>query len=359
MRWVNISTDLVNDRELELFRIFTGDPDAPGNLDKERAQISLEWQATDVSGLSFTAYDRTGVLDTHKWKFNGDGTTVFPTLTVPISDNATPNGDGQTLKFGDSTQQAIIYGPSATADNPNAERVIIQGAPGLAGTSGEGGDVYLWAGPGGNTNGDGGDIKIRAGRGNSTGSGGYLYFQTGSTDTGYAGSIRLETGSSSTYGQGGPITLEAKSGGRILLRTYNSEGNSRDLILANSGNLTLPGNITFPDNTVQTTAYTGSNVQGEYIYEFDGVNTELTITNVNFNLLFCTVANAYAGSATHTVTLPAGTPGQRLVVINSTTLCTLVVSGAGEGDSSVTVNSGPAEYIYTTNEGWFAMYGTV
>jgi hypothetical protein len=161
------------------------------------------------------------------------------------------------LKFSDSSQQAIIYGPSATADYNNAERVIIQGAPGYAGTNGEGGDVYLWAGPGGSTNGNGGDIKIRGGRGNGTGEGGYLYFQTGSTDTGYAGSIRLETGSSGTYGQGGPITLEAKSGGRILLRTYNSEGNSRDLILANSGNLTLPGNITFPDNTVQTTAYTG------------------------------------------------------------------------------------------------------
>jgi hypothetical protein len=117
------------------------------------------------------------------------------------------------------------------------------------------------------------------------------------------------------------------------------------------------GNLTFPDNTVQTTAYTGSNIQGEYIYEFDGTNTDLTIANVNFNLLFCKVANAYSGSATHNVNLPAGTLGQRLVIINISTNCTLTVAGFSEGIASVTNTSGPAEFIYTSNEGWFPMYG--
>jgi hypothetical protein len=121
------------------------------------------------------------------------------------------------------------------------------------------------------------------------------------------------------------------------------------------GDLTLPagGDI---KNSSGTSVL--SNIQGEYIYEFDGTNTNLTITNVNFNLLFCKVANAYSGSATHTVNLPAGTLGQRLVVINVSTNCTLTISGFSEGIASVTNSSGPAEFIYTSNEGWFPMYGT-
>jgi hypothetical protein len=82
MRWINISTDTIDDQELQLFRIYTGDPDASGDLDRERAKISLEWNATNVSGLSFTAYDRTNGVDSHKWEFRGDGTTKFPDTTV-------------------------------------------------------------------------------------------------------------------------------------------------------------------------------------------------------------------------------------------------------------------------------------
>ena len=177
------------------------------------------------------------------WEFRTDGTTTFPTLTVPISDNATPSGTGQTLKFSDPSQQAIIYGPASTESIINAERVIIQGAPGYTGTTGEGGDVYVWAGPGGNGGGDGGDIKVRAGQGNGTGSGGYLNFQAGDSGSGYGGNINIETGETSIHGQGGSITLDARSGGQILLRVRNSEGNSRDLRLDNDGTTTLPGAV--------------------------------------------------------------------------------------------------------------------
>jgi hypothetical protein len=289
----------------------------------------LHWVYLEEPGV-FIETNVNGEGESYEWQFKTDGSMLFPTLTVPISDNANPSGTGQALKFGDSTQQAIIYGPSATADNNgNAERVIIQGAPGYTGTSGEGGDVYLWAGPGGDANGNGGDIKIRAGRGDGTGEGGYLYFQTGSSETGYAGSIRLETGSSGTYGQGGPITLEARSGGQILLRTYNSEGNSRDLTFTNAGNLTLPGNITFPDNTVQTTAYpgittvakTGANLTANNVFfevtavDGSGVVTEITVTN------------------SPNPTWTTQTSGNSLGDVNFT------VSFDGSGNASVTVNS--------------------
>jgi hypothetical protein len=178
--------------------------------------------------------------DVHTWTFGTDGTTTFPTLTVPISDQTTPNGTGQTLKFSDSSQQAIIFGPVSTGSSPSAERIIIQGAPGYTGTTGEGGDIYLWAGPGGSTNGDGGDIKVRAGYGPGTGQGGYLNFQAGDSATGYGGHINIESGETGTYGQGSDITVQARSGGEIYLRTYTSNGTPKNWLFGNDGVLTLP-----------------------------------------------------------------------------------------------------------------------
>jgi hypothetical protein len=160
---------------------------------------------------------------------------------VPISDNANPNGTGQTLKFSDSTQQAIIFGPESTSANNNAERIIIQGAPGFTGTTGEGGDVYLWAGPGGSTNGSGGDIKVRAGQGSGTGDGGYLNFQAGDSGTGTGGYINIESGESATPGSGGDITLDARSGGEIIVRTDNGSTN-KNWTFDKDGDLTLPLN---------------------------------------------------------------------------------------------------------------------
>ena len=163
---------------------------------------------------------------------NSDGSFALPTLTVPISDNTTPNGTGQTFKFSDPTKQAIIFGPESTTGFNSAERIIIQGAPGYAGTAGEGGDVYVWAGPGGNADGQGGDIKVRAGRGFGTGNGGYLNFQAGDTNTGYGGYINIESGETGTANQGGYIDIRARNGGDINLYAnqsgtinFNTDGN--------------------------------------------------------------------------------------------------------------------------------------
>lgn len=187
------------------------------------------------------------------------GTLTFPTLTVPISDNANPSGTGQTLKFSDTTQQAIIFGPASTSGATSAQRVIIQGAPGYTGTNGEGGDVYVWAGPGGDADGYGGDIKVRAGQGNGTGSGGYLNFQAGDSDTGGGGYINIESGESGTYGSGGDITVQARSGGEIYLRTRNSNGSYNDWLFGATGDLTAPGNIILNDSvTTVTTSVTGT-----------------------------------------------------------------------------------------------------
>ena len=241
------------------------------------------------------------------WEFGGDGATTFPTLTVPISDNTTPNGTGQTLKFGDSSQQAIIFGPVSTVSSPNAERVIIQGAPGYTGTDGEGGDVYVWAGPGGDVNGQGGDIKVRAGQGDGTGSGGYLNFQAGDSGTGYGGYINIESGETGTYGQGGDITVQAMDGGRIVLRTFNSENNSRDWIFENNGSTTLPGAVVNSTTSRPTTTgipnsftlSTGNNTNltpGNYsniLVGFTGKNITLGVqVSSGFNITIYGMTNA-------------------------------------------------------------------
>jgi hypothetical protein len=209
-----------------------------GTVTTPLAQWSLNPPLGSVAPLGVYTYL---TPDVHAWLFGTDGTTTFPTLTVPISDNATPSGTGQTLKFSDSSQQAIIFGPEALSlSNPSAQRVIIQGAPGYTGTAGEGGDVYVWAGPGGSTDGNGGDIKVRAGQGDGTGGGGYLNFQAGDSDTGNGGHINIESGESGTYGLGGDITVQARSGGEIYLRTRNSNGTNNDWLFGTDGKITLP-----------------------------------------------------------------------------------------------------------------------
>lgn len=226
-----------------------------GNFTDLNTRVNAKLNSSSVStfGLSLindnTAADARNTLGVDISKLvnggnelviNSNGSLLFPTLTVPISDNANPNGTGQTLKFSDASQQAIIYGPSSTSDYNNAERIIIQGAPGYAGTSGEGGDVYLWAGPGGDINGNGGDIKIRAGVGYGTGAGGYLNFQAGDNlNGGTGGYINIESGEASTLGYGGNITMSARSGGQITLRTITGDW----LFGAN-------GSTSFPNNTI-------------------------------------------------------------------------------------------------------------
>ena len=123
------------------------------------------------------------------WSFNEDGSTIFPTLDVQRGDNPSGTITGQTLLFGDAAQEAIISTADGTVSNENSQRLVIN--PGQGYDYGEGGDIYLWAGRGGDGSGSGGDIKIRGGQGGANTTGG-----TGG-DGGY---IRIEAGDSATTG---------------------------------------------------------------------------------------------------------------------------------------------------------------
>ena len=161
------------------------------------------------------------------WGFNvATGGTGFPTLNVQRGDNPSGTIQGQTLLFGDAGQEAIITTPNGVAGNEYSQRLVIN--PGAGYDYGEGGDIYLWAGRGGDNNGSGGDIKIRGGQGmGESGSGGYIRMEGGdSQGGGYPGYINITAGyGANTYGayvnitgggggngQGGPVQIQGGFG---------------------------------------------------------------------------------------------------------------------------------------------------
>jgi hypothetical protein len=112
-----------------------------------------------------------------------------------------------------------------------------------------------------------------------------------------------------------------KNGGNVVIGT---DTNSRRWTFDTNGDLT------FPDATVQSTAL----VQGEQVFTLDTGAIDYAPTVVDFNLLFVTPAIGYSGTDPTSVTLPAGVPGQRLVIFNGSSVATL------------TVNPGPLAEIY-------------
>jgi hypothetical protein len=161
---------------------------------------------------------------------------------MPDSDNLQP-------------EQVIITGPAPTSSSPSAQRLILQGQRGYGeygqSVAGEGGDVYIWGGTGGENDtygGGGGDVKLRGGQGQINGAGGYVRIEGGSNDFGHGGGGFVEVTGGSTYtgnGAGGDVLISGGSSGngiqgRVLVRTGN---NSKNWLFDPTGTLTVPGDI--------------------------------------------------------------------------------------------------------------------
>ena len=226
------------------------------------------------------------------WTFNDLGGTVFPTLTVQRGDNPSGTITGQTLLFGDSNQEAIISTPDGVPGNEYSQRLVIN--PGAGNNYGEGGDIYLWAGRGGDGSGSGGDIKIRGGQGGantvggSGGDGGYIRIEAGDAAStgGYAGYIDITGGTSNAVGgyvtitggsgqtQGGDANINggftnSGPGGRVNINgggsgsglsqygNVNIVAGASTWAFDNTGNLTIPGNINYA-NGVSILASSGN-----------------------------------------------------------------------------------------------------
>ncbi len=149
---------------------------------------------------------------TNTWEFRPDGSTIYPTLTVTRGDR-TGTLSGQTLLFGDSTQGVIISTPNGTNDINDSQRIVINPGAGYANTTGEGGDIYLYAGRGGDAGGTGGDIKVRGGLGPVNGDGGYIEISGGEADgNGQGGYVEI-LGGESQNSNGGEVRLIGGLGG--------------------------------------------------------------------------------------------------------------------------------------------------
>jgi hypothetical protein len=225
--------------------------------------------------------------------FNEDGSlNLEGGLVLPYQNNLGYRTgyslDGPTLRLSnDSTNQVIVTGPAATENDSYAQRIVIQGQRGYGSTStqGEGGDVYIWGGVGGETNnnsngwgyggGSGGDVKLRGGEGLNS-DGGYAKIEGGNVahyntaTTGDAGFVEITGGdvavdNEAVSSRGGNIRI---TGGRAYSATTQSgvvqvitgglfQG---DVPGANTWEFGNDGTLTFPDATVQTTAYVASSV---------------------------------------------------------------------------------------------------
>jgi hypothetical protein len=183
----------------------------------------------------------------HTWTFRFDGHLQLPEgLTLPTKNNTGYEVgyglDGPTLQLSNNSEnQVIVTGPATTETYSNAQRIVIQGQRGYGSTStnGEGGDVYIWGGVGGETNnntegwgyggGSGGDIKLRGGEGVNN-YGGYIRIEGGNTahfntsTTGDAGFVEITGGdvtvdNAAVDSRGGDIRI---TGGRAYSATTQS-----------------------------------------------------------------------------------------------------------------------------------------
>jgi len=233
-----------------------GNLTAPGNIGTS-ANVSANYflgNGSQLTGLSTSSISNgTSNVDiptangnvtitansTQTWTFATDGTTFYPTLTVTRGDR-TGTLTGQTLLFGDSTQEAIISTSNGTSDINSSQRLVINPGAGYAGTTGEGGDIYLYAGRGGDAGGSGGDIKIRGGLGPVNGDGGYIDIIGGEADAnGVGGRIDIQGGQSGNA-TGGNINITggqgATTGGYINIQGGTGTAGP-------GGNLTLQGGV--------------------------------------------------------------------------------------------------------------------
>ena len=224
-------------------------------------------------------------------KFNSDGSLELPGgLVLPTQTNkgydVLTTLTGPTLRLSnDSQNQVIVTGPSATADNSYAQRIVIQGQRGYGSTSteGEGGDIYIWGGIGGETNnntdgfnpggGSGGDVKLCGGEGLNY-DGGYVRIEGGNvahfstSTTGDAGFVEITGGdvsddNTAVSSRGGDIRI---TGGRAYSATTQSgvvqviTGGTMnpDVLGANTWTFGNDGSTTFPGAITRVVAGTVS-----------------------------------------------------------------------------------------------------
>ena len=189
------------------FRVY-----GPGGANNGGGQYGNDIRAELAANSSFTI--KTYDTQDRVWRYNPDGSVALPNQ---LSSSRT--GGGNFLKFPNDGYQKIIGTDNGDAGRNYVDRLVISGGDGF--DTGEGGDIYLWAGRSGANGGTGGDIKVDAGNGTNS-DGGTIKIRGGNSDTGTGGFIELWTGSGAS---GAPITLSAWNGGGWNQWIFEAHGN--------------------------------------------------------------------------------------------------------------------------------------
>ncbi len=249
------------------------------------AQDDVRINARDI--LSLRNYSPNDSIDIrtdyngndYTWEFNSNGNTLFPYLTTPRGDINSGDLTTNTLKLGDGFNEAVISTPNGIDGSPSSQRLVIN--PGQGSGSGEGGDIYLWAGRGGVDSGTGGDIKVRGGYGPVSGSGGYVRIEGGDTTNGTAGFVEIKGGNSNTE-QGGDVYIYGGFGngntqnGNITIATYDTNGSQKSWVFDADGTLTIPDllqlpvRITNPGSPVEGMIMASGSAGSSKLYYYDG-----------------------------------------------------------------------------------------
>ena len=236
---------------------------------------TVDYGNISINAQTITLRVDHGDYNNRTWQFNQTGQTVFPYQDVARGDNPSGNITGYALVMGDGTGEAIISTPNGNATYQSSQRLVINPGKGAVGTAGEGGDIYLWAGRGGDQGGSGGDIKIRGGQGGaSNGAGGYIRMEGGDGDSAggapgfieitggvggvgqIGGYVRIMGGQGATYGgdanisggtgqsgPGGPVNIIGGVSGNGLAEygNVNIISGASTWTFDNTGVLTVPG----------------------------------------------------------------------------------------------------------------------
>lgn len=253
----------LNDRD-ESFEVQARDINLYGDDDvRIRGKDLVEIRNNGTSAENHYIQIVTDGSDTSKtWRFMPDGSIQLPNMDN-TGWNYSYNLNGPTLKLGNNQDQTIITGATPTQNYPGAQRLIIQGQRGYGtwgqNISGEGGDVYIWGGVGGESDGgggSGGDIKIRGGQGQNA-EGGYVRIEGGSaagwnTDA-TGGFVEINGGDAVQGGNGDGADVRIRGGkkngtgnnGKVFIRTGSNE--EFEWQFGNDGTLTLPSSSTIKE----------------------------------------------------------------------------------------------------------------
>lgn len=245
---------------------------ASSNIDEPAANIYLGGENTAfevTAGANNQAIIHSGG---NIWVFDNGGNLNSPNLNTARGDTSGGNLTGFTLRLGNGSQESIITTPDGVANiAPNSQRLVINPGKGADTTSGEGGDIYLWAGRGGDAGGSGGDVKIRGGYGPNSGAGGYIRMQGGdSQDSGTAGYIEIHGGDGGNTnggyvsiqggygynGTGGNVDIEggygAPDGGNVFIQGGQGSGAGFGGNVTISGGTASNGNSSYGNVTIST-----------------------------------------------------------------------------------------------------------